>query len=72
MKIKIDTEKCIGCGSCVAVCPDCFEIGDDNKAHLIKEQSSCNEFCAKEAVDICSVDAIEAEMTEKEKIEAEE
>ena len=55
----------------MAVCPDCFEIGDDNKAHLIKEQSSCNEFCAKEAVDICPVDAIEAEMTEKEKIEAE-
>jgi len=61
MKIKIDSEKCIGCGSCVAVCPDCFELGDDGKAYLIKEESACNESCAKEAVEICPVDAISIE-----------
>lgn len=61
-KIKIDTEKCIGCGSCSAVCPDCFEIGDDGKAHMIKEESSCGETCVKEAIDICPVDAIISEV----------
>jgi len=61
MKIKIDKEKCIGCGSCVAICPDCFELGDDTKAVLKDGGKSCDESCAKESVDICPVDAIEVE-----------
>ncbi|PIZ90306.1 ferredoxin, partial [bacterium (Candidatus Moisslbacteria) CG_4_10_14_0_2_um_filter_36_61] len=28
-KIKLDKEKCIGCGSCAAVCPEVFKVGDD-------------------------------------------
>ena len=28
--IKVDTNKCIGCGMCYAVCPDyCFEIKEE-------------------------------------------
>jgi len=62
MNIKIDQEKCIGCGSCVAVCPELFELGgEDNKAQIkkgsIEEES--NTKCAQEAVDICPVQAIE-------------
>ena len=58
--IKIIKEKCIGCGSCVAICPDCFEIGSDCKAE-IKKGTDCKDDCVKEAVDICPVDAIEKE-----------
>jgi ferredoxin len=36
MKIIVDTDKCIGCGTCVAVCPNSvYEIknGKSNPAH---------------------------------------
>lgn len=63
MKVKIDKEKCIGCGSCVAVCPNCFDLGDDTKAVLKNEGEVCDDNCdcLKEAVDICPIDAIEVE-----------
>lgn len=67
MKIILNKEKCIDCGSCVAVCPDLFEIGKDSKTHLkgVQENDQKEEVevdnlgCGKEAVDICAVQAIE-------------
>ena len=61
MEIKIDKEKCIGCGSCVAVCPDCFDLGNDTKAILKDGRETCGDSCVKEAADICPVDAIGVE-----------
>ena len=53
--VKIDKKKCIGCGACVAICPEVFEIDDDGKAKLINQKNSP---CVKEAVESCPVDAI--------------
>ena len=65
MNIKIDQEKCIGCGSCTAVCPELFElVGEDNKAQVKEKtegQAGMNDKCVQEAVDICPVQAIEIE-----------
>lgn len=33
-KIKLEREKCIGCGSCVSVCPKYFELSEDGKSHI--------------------------------------
>ena len=33
-KIIIEHKKCIGCGSCSALCPKYFEMADDGKASL--------------------------------------
>ena len=33
-KIKLEREKCIGCGSCAALCPKYFELIDDGKSHI--------------------------------------
>lgn len=54
--IVVDGEKCIGCGTCVAFCPDCFELKDG--ISVVKsdcEKCSCD---VQEAIDACPVGAI--------------
>jgi len=69
MKIIHDLEKCIGCGSCVALCPEYWEMrAEDGKAHLLnsKVNSETNNeeleitdvACNQEAVAICPVQCI--------------
>jgi ferredoxin len=35
-KLEQDHETCIGCGACIAVAPDYWEMNDDGKASIIK------------------------------------
>ncbi len=68
MKIIHEIEKCIGCGSCVAVCPQNWEMGEEGKAHLLGAKinsASGNEEietkkvgCSQDAADICPVQCI--------------
>jgi len=39
--VKIDQEKCIGCGLCEGMCADVFELKDDGKAH-VKNPAGCD------------------------------
>jgi ferredoxin len=66
-KIIHEREKCIGCGSCTALCPKFFEMADDGKAKLIEGQKNAegnDELeveevgCAQEAADACPVQII--------------
>jgi len=59
-KIKLEREKCIGCGSCTALCPKYFEIADDGKSHIkgaVKQEVEEIEVekieCAESAADVC-------------------
>jgi len=64
MKVKINQEECIGCGSCLAVCPDIFDLNDDNKAFIKDtgtDQGEVDNQCVKESVDICPVQVIKVE-----------
>jgi ferredoxin len=54
-KITVDESLCTGCGLCAANCPDCFEMGDDNLAHVVASSCSCD---LKEVADQCPVNAI--------------
>ena len=67
-KIKIEREKCIGCGSCATVCPKYFELIEDGKSHIIgAEKKEVEELkvekieCAEQAADICPVQCIHVE-----------
>ena len=56
-KIKVDEEKCIGCGTCVAVAPKSFKLNDDGKSEPV-EPPGDDESTLEEAVESCPVDAI--------------
>lgn len=60
-KIKLEREKCIGCGSCAALCSKYFEMADDGKSHIKNsiEKDNIDELetdeidCAQAAADAC-------------------
>ena len=54
MAVELDQNKCIGCGTCVAICPANFEM-DGAKA---KAKAAEDSGCAKQAGDSCPVNAI--------------
>ena len=66
MKIIIELDKCIGCGTCETVCPKFFEIKDDNKSYLKKGKTAGNKSeleirdigCVKEAQQGCPTKCI--------------
>jgi len=55
--VSVNKEKCIGCGSCAAVCGEVFEMDDEGKAH-VKSGADTSKDCVKEAIETCPVDAI--------------
>ncbi|MDP2926963.1 MAG: ferredoxin [bacterium] len=61
MKIRLDREKCIGCGSCVAICPKYFEMDPNGRAKLIKKLTISSIECIQNAVDCCPSQAIRIE-----------
>jgi len=71
MKIRLDREKCIGCGSCVVVCPKYFDLDPDGRAKLkggIANKEKTHEEltissieCIQNAVDCCPSQAIRLE-----------
>lgn len=71
MKIILERDKCIGCGSCQAVCPKHFELQQDGKSHLlgiefnpetkIEEIEVENLGCVQEAAEACPVQIIHIE-----------
>ena len=56
-KITIDKDKCIGCGTCVALCPKNFYLGNDGKART-KEDTTNSLDCNQDAENNCPTEAI--------------
>lgn len=71
MKIILERAKCIGCGSCSALCPSYFKLDDDglavlkgaynNKDEQVLEIQEHEVGCAKEAAEVCPVQIIKIE-----------
>jgi ferredoxin len=56
--VDIDTEECIGCESCVEICPEVFGFnGAEEKAEVIMPEGG-PEDCIEEAMDACPVECI--------------
>ena len=56
VKIEVNADTCIGCGACVAVCGDNFEMKDDKA--VVKNAEVDEVGCNQEAADACPVDSI--------------
>lgn len=57
-KYKVNEEVCIGCGTCVGLCPTCFELNDEGKSRVISKECDCD---STEVVNDCPVRAITVE-----------
>jgi len=72
-KVRIDRDGCIGCGACVALIPDLFELNaNDGKAQIVEKYRSENDPSSglvpdnmlddvKSAAEGCPVSAIKVE-----------
>ncbi|MFW6415016.1 MAG: ferredoxin [Thermodesulfobacteriota bacterium] len=57
-KVVIDQDECIGCESCVEICPEVFGFdSEDEKAYVIDSQAASEE-SIQEAMDSCPVECI--------------
>lgn len=67
MKVFVEEEKCIGCGSCVALTEEkIFDFNDDGKAFAkVEEVAKEDEEIAKKAMEYCPTSAI-SEVTDEE------
>ncbi len=60
-KVTIDEDECIGCESCVEICPEVFRFDEDtDKANVIDEDAGDTD-CVDEAVASCPTDCIEVD-----------
>ena len=64
-KVKVDSERCLRCGACVACAPNNFDYGEDGESVVINEEVTDE---TRQAVDMCPVSAIEI-VEEEEEIE---
>ena len=56
-KPKVDKTKCSGCGTCAALCPDVFEIGEDGRSQ-VKNLDNYEDYPVQDAIDSCPEQAI--------------
>lgn len=60
-KVVIDQVACIGCETCVELCPEVFAMdADGEKAEVIKEDAVELD-CVEESIDSCPVECISIE-----------
>lgn len=57
--VRVNANKCIGCGLCASMCPEVFELGDDNKSHVKNAKACGKRDCdCKSVAESCPADAI--------------
>ena len=57
-KVILETEDCIGCESCVELCPDVFEFDEEAGKAEVKLAEGGDEKCIEEAIATCPVECI--------------
>jgi len=62
MKVSVDVDKCIGCGTCQEICPAVFHLNEViGKAEVIDAGACEYVGCCEAAEENCPVEAIAVE-----------
>ena len=56
--ISVDQEECIGCQSCVEICPEVFGFDDTEEKAYVRDDYDANSDCAEEAQASCPATCI--------------
>lgn len=57
-KIYIDTEECVGCESCVEVCPEVFGFDEETEKATVLKEDNVDSDSIDEAIEICPTGCI--------------
>ncbi len=57
MKVQVDQDLCIGCGTCELMCSQCFQL-EDGKAQVMSDNCENVDCDIQEVIDSCPVEAI--------------
>ncbi len=61
VKVSVNREKCIGCGLCISLVPDVFEMDEEGKSKVKMEEINDEDLLkeVRRAAESCPVGAIE-------------
>ena len=56
--IRIDEEECIGCESCVELCPEVFRFDEETDKAVVIDENLGDADCVEEAIASCPAECI--------------
>ena len=60
-KITVDKNKCIACGTCYSMYPDCFEEGEEGKSRVKDHDYKKHGYSKENITSSCPAEAISIE-----------
>ncbi len=60
-QVIIDEDECIGCESCVELCPSVFGWNEDDEKAFVLDDADADDDCIEEAIASCPAECIEVE-----------
>ena len=57
-KVRVDEYTCIGCGTCEGICPEVFQVSEEEGKSQVINPEGGPEDLIQEAIDSCPMEAI--------------
>jgi ferredoxin len=57
-KVRVDEDTCIGCGTCEGICPEVFQVSEEEGKSQVINPEGGPEDLIQEAIDSCPMEAI--------------